>query len=125
MGESRFGFNPCLFKGYVYVCGLEVEVFSPHIDEFLPFRVKLPEAQTCCFLVHSTFLVVHSTNYISRFIAGRAGQLILHSQRPSTPSHKCSNCQPVVDSINGLYFILWGGEVLSINLETGAALRLS
>ena len=34
MKEARWGFNPCLFKGDIYICGNTyiVEAFSPQTD---------------------------------------------------------------------------------------------
>lgn len=128
MKESRGEFNPCLFNGFIYLCGSGsqlVEAFSPHTDSFLPLQVGVPEIRACCLFVHNDLLVVHSYQHISKFAAGQAGQLVLHSQVPAQiAASKLSNSQPVVDSIRGFYFLFYEGKVFTINLETGVKLRL-
>lgn len=123
MKEDRFWFNPCLFSGYVYVCGKYsrlVEAFCPQTDSFLPFQVQLPEREACCLFVHNDLLIVHSYTYISKFTAEHTGQLFQHSQiRSQTPSDKCSNSPPAVNSTRGLYFLIWNGVVRGRSLETG------
>lgn len=126
MKEGRTFFNPCLFNDCVYVCGENsnlVEAFSPQTECFLPLQVELPEDSSCCLFVYNHLLVVHSTQYISKFSAGQAKQLVLHSQVSSPPSNKYSNCPPVVDS--ALCFICQDGDVYSISLETGTSLKLT
>ena len=116
-------FNPCLFRGYVYVCGQYsylVEAFSPQTDSFLPLHLQLPENTDCCLYVHNNCLVVHSSEYISKFAAGQEGQLIqcsdFHSQRYAD---KYSNSQPVIDPYRKLFFILQDGICVSLSMETG------
>ena len=123
MREGKHSFNPCLFNEHVYVCGdgsQLVEAFSPQTDNFLPLQVLLPEANHCCLYVHSNLLVVHSSQYISKFAAGQTGQLAQYSQvRSQTPALKWFNSQPVVDLSRGLFFIFQRDKILSLNMETG------
>lgn len=93
---------------------------------FLPSPSGSPELTPCCLLVHENLLVVHSENYVLKFTAGQAGQLVQYSQvHVQTHSFKWSNSQPVLDSTRGLYFVIWCGEVYSISLETGVKLSLT
>lgn len=123
MREGKCCFNPCLFNGYVYVCGEGshlVEVFSPQTDNFIFLSLQLPEAHSCCLFVHHNLLTVHSYLYISKFSAGQAGQLIQHSLVNSQePADKYFNSQPMIDVARGLFFILQCGHILSFDIETG------
>lgn len=127
MREGRFGFNPCLFSGCVYVCGwgsLLVEALFPPTDTFLPLQVQLPEGRFCCLFTYNHLLTVHSENYISKFAAGQSGELIPYSQvRSQARVDKGSNSQPVVNPGQGFYFIVFNGKTIKINLETGAEIR--
>ena len=127
MQEGRFGFNPCLFSGCVYVCGqgsLLVEALFPPTDTFLPFQFQLPESRFCCLFVCNHLLTVHSENYISQFSAGQSGELLPSSQLPSrTRVSKGSNSQPVVNPGQNFYFIVFNGKTIKINLETGAEIQ--
>ena len=62
MREGRYAFNPCLFSGFVYVCGCgsnSVEAFCPQTCSFLP--LSLPgRFFAYCLYVHKNLLVVHS-----------------------------------------------------------------
>lgn len=107
MKEGRDYFNPCLFSGCVYLCGVGSQL-------------QLPENHYCCVYVHDSLLVVHSYQYISKFAAGLAGQLTQVSQvRSQTPQYKNLNSQPVVDPAQGLFFIFQQTQALSFNMETG------
>lgn len=126
MREGKFSFNPCLFNGYVYVCGrghVLMEVFSPQTNSFLPLQLQLPENHHCLF-VHKNLLVVHSLQSVFKFSAGQAEQLIQHSEiRFQTPVNKWSNSQPVVDPSRGLFFIYQQSKLLSISIDTGALVQ--
>lgn len=111
MKAGRTGFNPCLFNGRVYVCrrgSKLVEAFSPQTNNFIPLHFQLSEPEYCCLFVLNSLLVVHSTNYISKFTAGQAGQLIKHSKVRATPVGKYSNAQPVVNPTRGLFYLCKG-----------------
>lgn len=127
MREGRDCFNPCQFKGFVYVCGRGsqlVEAFSPQTDSFLPFPLQIPENSRCCLYVHNSFLVVQSEAYITKFAAGEAGKLVPHSQVRSTARvSNYSNSQPVVDPTLGILFIFQKDKVLSIMMETSVEVK--
>lgn len=128
MREGRCNFNPCLFNGYVYLCGQysqQVEAFSPQTELFLRLQVEVPESTSCCLYVHNSLLVVHSKKCISKFTVGQSCRLSLQSQvRSQAFASERFNSQPVVDSSCGLCFIICAGKVFTINLESGAQARL-
>ena len=130
MREVRRILNPCLFNGYVYICGsgsLLVEAFSPQTEHFLSFQLQHSPEFDCDLYVHNNLLVINSrSKFISRFEAGEAGQLAQHSQvnkqclpPPPLPPFFWSSFQPVVDATKGLYYIPQFGKILCFNMETG------
>lgn len=127
MREGRCGFNPCELSRCIYLCGstsLLIEAFSPSTDLFSPHQISLPEQSFCCLYTHNSLLVVHSENYISKFSARQAGQLLLFSQvKAQRRADKCSNCQPVLDSTRGCFFIADGSKCLCFEMETGAVVK--
>lgn len=127
MRVSRKSCNPCLFNGYVYLCGsdsVNIEMFSPHDDSFLLLPLLLPESSVSCLYVHNNSLVVHSYIYMTKFAAGKAGHLIQLSQTHlQAGGHKSSNSQPVVDQSRGLVFIIRDKKCSSFNIETGLQVR--
>ena len=123
MKEGKSKFNPCLFGGYVYVCGGKfrlVEAFSPQTDRFLLLRFQLPEALPSFLYVHHNCLVVHNMSYVTKFKARRSGQLAPYSQ-VSCPAYmyKYSNSQPVLDSSRSLFYIIRHDGCFSFHMETG------
>ena len=120
MQQGRSHFNPCLLKGVVYLCGVgstAMEAFAP--DTFLPLNITLPDkySTSCCLYVDNHLLVVNSLNYILKYAVGPGGQLVKKS-RVNTPGvFKFQNSQPVVD--RGVYFMVWDGKCLGINMQTG------
>lgn len=126
MKEGRTGFNPCLFNGYVYMCGNNsqlVEIFC-QTDRFLHrLRYLPPETSPCCPYMHKNLLVVHSERHISKFTARKAGQLTLYSQIQSVPMHKWSNSQPIVNLAQGFFYVIYNTHVVSYNMETGVEVQ--
>ena len=126
MQEERCYFNPCEFNGYVYVCGSQLEAFSPLSNSFLP--LQLPQLthiyNPCTLYVHNTLLVIHSENCISKFSAGREGQLEqLSCSKTQTYVYNFSNSQPLLDSDRGCFFIVQVDRSLCIDVETGLELQ--
>ena len=97
-----------------------MEAFSPDSDTFLgPLNITLPEAEPCCLYVDNNLLVVNSVNYILKYAVGPGGQLVEKS-RVNTPAvDKYQNSQPVVDRAQGLYFMVFMGECVGVNMQTG------
>ena len=128
MKEGRWSFNPCLFNEYVYLCGCLsklIEAFSPLTESFLPLPLPLPESSPSCLYVHKNSLVVHTKNYVSKFSAGLAGQLIPHSPvRCPAPVSKSSNSHPVLDPTRCLFFLFRRERCINFNVETGALVEI-
>ena len=116
MREGKTNFNPCLFNGYVYVCGYgssHIEAFSPQTDSFLSFQLEMPGDNPCCLYIHNDELVVQSKSNISMFQAEETGKIIKYShfvRDQDNAGHKSSNCPPVVDRTRNIVFILQNGE---------------
>lgn len=127
MREAKFWFNPCLYNECVYMCGYPfqlMEALIPQTDSFLPLQCRLPEYSNYCLYVHNQVLVVHSSQYITKFAVGQTGQLVQHSLTSSeTAADKYSNSHPMVDPTCGLFFIFQGGKALCFNMETGAEVQ--
>jgi len=129
MIEGRWGFNPCLFHEYVYICGAEskiIEAFDPHINRFIPLQYHLSDGSCSCLYVHQDYLVVLSSRYITKFSARRAGQLLPHSQTssPASVGKGLFNCQPVPAPSQHLVFTFQHGKCYSYNMETGAEVQV-
>lgn len=124
MVEARCTFNPCLFNELVYLCGyhaVQMEAFSPPTDTFLSLQLQLPENSSTCLYVYNSILVLHTNNYVTKYSAGRAGQLLLHSQVRSparVPKH--SNSHPVLMPSLCLFFLSKGDKCHGYRMETGA-----
>lgn len=123
MREGKCGFNPCLFRNNVYLCGFGsflVEAFSPQTDRFLPLELQLPQNSYCCLYEHNGLLVVHSTNYICKFSAEQGGRPTPYSQvHTQTSVNKYSNSHPVVGREH--FYIFQQTQVLMIHKETGCS----
>ena len=100
MAEGRYGFNPCMFEGRVYLCGLGsriVEAFVPQTNTFLPLRATIPENSSCCLYVDNHLLVIHTSSNILKFAAESDGQLVKRSEATTAEAYKHQSSQPVVD----------------------------
>lgn len=126
--EGKFGFNPCLFSDFVYMCGNGsqlIEAFSPQSERFLSHSLELPCNSYCCTLyVHIDVLVVHSYSYVLRLSLGKAGQLVPLTNTPATVLlNKYLNTQPVLDLANRLFFIFQYTECICLEMDTGALVQ--
>lgn len=70
MRVSRVNFNPCEYKGFVYLCGYGaflMEAFDPQISRFIPFlTVTLAWNSQSLMFVEGGQLVVLSDRHITR-----------------------------------------------------------
>lgn len=96
-----------------------MEAFSPETDKFLPVQIPVPENSYPCLYVDNNLLVVHFSSYILKYAMGPDRQLIKQSEIRSPNVHKYQNSQPVIDKVQGLFFIIQGGPCLRFNMETG------
>ena len=94
-----------------------LSAFSPHPDLFLPISLSLPERDACSLFTQSSFLIVHSRNYISKFTVGQGGQLVQCSTQ--TETYKGTNSQPVVVPVRGLFFVFQKCMCVCFDVETG------
>jgi hypothetical protein len=122
MEYGRFSFNPCLFRRFVYLCGvgsLRVEAFSPQTDSFQTLHLINPLAGCSCLYAYKALLVLCAKEFMAKFSAKEDGQLTQLSLVPTKRLLKSSNTQPVVNSVRGVVFIVQNGRCLSFSLETG------
>ena len=124
MVYARRCFNPCLFKGNIYLCGYSslLEAFSPQKDEMLPFRFSITAAMySCsCMYVENDLLVLHLDKNILKFKAGLDGKLISDSRSSTQMNVMEQNSQPVVDTVRRLYYIVYDSKCYCVNMDTGA-----
>lgn len=124
MKAGRYGFNPCEFRLWIYLCGKGsglIEAFSPHTEEFLPLEVSLPEDSYSCLFVHNNLLVVHSDNFVSTFKQGiQPHDLVQYSQvKTSGTMSKRPNSQPVLYYASNVFSIMQKGICLCFSMNTG------
>lgn len=126
MTGARSNFNPCLFNDYMYLCGdISVEVFFPETDSFLPLPLQLPEKFGCFVYVHNNCLVVHTKTFLTKFLAGQAGQLVPHSQVLCAKSEFLrSNILPVLGTNRQLVYLFQWDQCVSFSLRTGAQVQI-
>ena len=124
-GERSF-FNPCLWKGVIYLCGYGdpiIEAFSPQNDAFLPFTIPLPNTSyniMTCVYADTDFLVVHLHDRIVRFTSDSSGHLVLHTEVGCPQVTRYQSSQPVVDKTQGLFYLVYQSCCWSYSMETGA-----
>ena len=127
MKEGRWCFNPCLFKGHIYLCGcgpLRIEVFfpSPGPDTFLEnlnLLVPGPNSESCTVFVDGDLLVVHSKRFIVK-CEDQNGQICKVSEVLLDPQviDKWLNSQPVV--AGDLVYIFQASRCFSFDKRSGA-----
>ena len=125
MQEARACFNPCEWRGAVYLCGLEsIEAFSPETETFLPFTIQIPPLQDngCCVYVDSDQLVVHSSGHIHKFAVQPGRKLALVAEMQSSAEFMHQNSMPVVDKAREVFHLVWEGECFTYNMDTGVRL---
>ena len=125
MQAPRHCFNPCLFNGSIYLCGVFsslLEAFSPQTNQMLPFQLFMPASgySPCHMYVENNLLVVHLKGNILKYRAGQAG--LVQASRSSTQKRlKSPNSQPVVNAALRVYYIVHGKGCYCVNMDTGVA----
>lgn len=120
MNLARYDFNACEYHSHVYLCGDgsgAIEAFNPASNCFLPFQAQVPKDGRCLLLVENQELVVMSMLYVTRWKAGQDHHLVRVSQKVHLPVNVWSQMAPVVDSVNGVAFTVWGGTVYCVKLD--------
>ena len=128
MREGRYYFNPCLFKGHIYLCGsrsLHIEVFSPGPDTFLEglnLLVSGPSSESCTVFVDGDLLVVHSQRFIVKW-QDQNGTIRKVSEVLMDPLviDKYPSSQPVVEG--ELVYIFQDCQCFSFDKRSGALVR--
>lgn len=107
MNQGRSLFNPCEFKGVVYLCGLgsdEIEAFCPKTCMFLLMDVRLPEDSACCVFVEAEELIILSVKYVTRWEVNEQHQLVLQKSSQHLGCNLRCNTSPTVDSVNSIIY---------------------
>jgi len=126
MQEARSNFNPCLFKGSIYLCGYGsslLEAFSPQTDLMLPFQLSMHVDSACCMYVEDNLLVVHLNRNILKFRTGQTDLLAQASRSNTREDVRYNNSQPVVNTALRLYYIVQNGSCYRVNMDTGVVGR--
>lgn len=127
MREARSDFNPCEFRGFVYLCGsysYTIEAFNPDLCVFLPVNVRVPEKSACVLVVESGQLHVISDNYVTLWGAGEYHDLIQIGQTQHPQSSAACNSPPVFDPVNGLIYTVDNGKFYVVSLDGNAKTRV-
>lgn len=122
MRFSRSNFNPCVYHAVVYLCGFgsnEIEAFHPQRKCYVQINLQIPESSACCLYIACDILVVHSTQYVTRYRLNAEGAL---EELPRAPRQ--SNCmkyqqsQPVTVE-SGVVWGMWDGKCWGFSMKTG------
>ena len=129
MREGKAFFNPCYFKGHIYLCGnnsRRIEVFSPVLSTFLSdIDILIPTltSDSCSVYVDEGVLVVHSRSFIVKY-ESEEGKVRTHTETVLQPTvvGKYTNSQPVVGR-GDLVFIFQENRCFSFHKHTGTEVR--
>ena len=121
MNAARWGFNPCLFQDYIYLCGYStsIEAFSPHTEKFVCLTTTFPESKYCCLYVDGDFLVVRSVNYLVKYAGGAGGQLGETQRTQVAEMYVGQSSQPVVEQVSGCVYMVVLGKCVKFDMKTG------
>ena len=128
MKEARGSFNPCVWRTVIFLCGAfsaTIEAFSPDTETFLSFCLLVPQNNSgCCLYVDQDQLVVHSYDHVRKY-AMREGEVLQVKEELTPAAGKLQNSQPVVDRNQGLFYLVYRGDCLRFNMETGVQVLIS
>ena len=97
-----------------------MEAFSPGANAYIPLNINLPENTHCCLFVDDNKLVVHSYQFVLKYVLNQANKLELHSSTRTPAVDKRQNSQPVVDRAARLVYMSQNGNCVVFNMDTGA-----
>lgn len=118
MKAGRAWFSPCEYSGYVYLCGYgSIEVFDPQVCIFLELSIPLPESKPCLVFVESQQLIVMSGSYITKWKTTDDHHLEQCFLDKHPEISVISSMAPVVDSVNEVVYVIWGGSCFSVCLD--------
>lgn len=116
MNEARWSFNPCLWRGEIYLCdNFTAEIFNPENRSFRAISVEFSNTRDACAYVWNDKLVVVSAEWITR-LEWREGSLEVVKQKQKSLS-PASQCLPEVWG-SRVYWFSYGGLIVA-NAETG------
>lgn len=123
MQFARSNFNPCLYQAIIYLCGFgsnEVEAFNPQQKRYSPLNLQIPESTACCIYPSCGLLVIHSTQYVSRYRLNAEGTL---EELPRAPRQgncmKYQHSQPVAAMESGVVWCAWDKRCWGFSMKTG------
>lgn len=123
MNETRYCFNPCLYRGLIWLCGYGstlIEALDPDTNEYLsPAPVaQLPESHFCCTAEHDDCLLVVSYGYTSRFKLEGRTLVKLEERRESVSRTVWQNSNPRV--MNGSVYFSENNAWYAVNIKDGS-----
>ena len=121
MKGERGHFNPCDFKGLVYLCGYGTvlfETFDPQTVSFFVLTARLSDPHSaCCLYVDKDQLVVLCDDSTIRYSQGQGHQLLQVSKTQHRHSTVTCNMPPVVELSSGCVYIADKGVCYCITLN--------
>lgn len=119
MKEARSFCTPCEYNGSVYLTGYGsdlIEVFNLETNSFLALTARLPEQYSACVVfVESSFLVVLSSNYVTRWNASDSQDLQQVTQASHTEISVYCSTIPIV--LGGLVYIADRGKCYKVQID--------
>ena len=128
MSSPRRYFNPCFWRGVIYLCGswsTLIEAFSPVTESFLPTPLSITQSEYdyddrhWCLYVESDLLVVLSYDRMRKFTTDVGGRLTKVMEIEIPGSDKGQNSSPVI--VKDVVYVVWWGACVGFNKETGAS----
>lgn len=127
MEEGRAYFNPCEFRGKVYLCGRFsslIEAFHPDTLSFLTLDFRFPEhTYPCCSFLHHHQLVILSRHYLVQIDTHSDGELALLACRQHPQLSVMCNMAPVVTKEGTVYFSN-RKELCAVNIDESGELEV-
>ena len=120
MKEGRLMLNPCEYRSIVYLCGFgsdRMEAFDPVNGVLVPIEARVSEDSESCLFVESDQLVVLSRIHVMRWELNEVGQLRKVKSAVHTKCDLMSNIAPIVDTLSGYIYIVYGGQGYSIKMD--------
>ena len=127
MQEPRSRFNPCVFSGFIYLCGWGsdlIEVYDPYETRFYSLQPRLPEKfSPCCVFVAYTEMVVVSGQYVTRWQSAAHRDLTQVSIHPHTTLNLRCNLPPILSETQQVVYLSYNGFCYSLKTD-GSVVRI-
>jgi hypothetical protein len=117
MQYGRFNFNPCEYKGYVYLCGAgTIESFKPDTSQFLRVSLSLPEPENSYLLaVVRNQLVAISGKHVIKW-EGEGLRVVSQTQHREIMGLNCE-MSPGVDEDREMLVVTYAGSCYGVKLD--------